>query len=131
MRNLLIFLAILTLFATSCAKKPTEPIVIDETDNTETIVQSINIDSVWAGHPVGFCLYTQGDRQYIAYYNANRNMVLVNGISMRMLFIYTLCHQPIAKLPVERAPFWGGTVTILLLWESTKKGLSIFRVTCM
>jgi hypothetical protein len=31
---------------------------------------------VWAGHPVGFCLYTHGTRQYIAYYNAERRAVL-------------------------------------------------------
>ena len=38
--------------------------------------QTIKIDSVWAGHPVGFSLYTHGNRQYIAYYNANRNTVV-------------------------------------------------------
>ncbi len=53
-----------------------EPIVIDETVKTETIEQVIKIDKVWAGHPVGFCLLTHGKRQYIAYYNENRNMVV-------------------------------------------------------
>lgn len=42
----------------------------------EKIIQAIRIDSVWSGHPVGFCLLTHGTRQYIAYYNANRNMVV-------------------------------------------------------
>ncbi|HKK10967.1 MAG TPA: BNR-4 repeat-containing protein [Bacteroidales bacterium] len=51
-------------------------IVIDETDETESIVQTIKIDSVWAGHPVGFSLYTHGDRQYIAYYNDERRTVV-------------------------------------------------------
>lgn len=51
-------------------------ITIDETDNTEAIAQVISIDQVWAGHPVGFCLYTHQNRQYIAYYNANRNTVV-------------------------------------------------------
>ena len=51
-------------------------ITIDETANTETVEEVIKIDSVWAGHPVGFCLYTHKNRQYIAYYNANRNMVV-------------------------------------------------------
>jgi hypothetical protein len=54
----------------------TQFISIDETAHVEFIVQAIEIDSVWAGHPVGFCLYTHGNRQYIAYYNANRNMVV-------------------------------------------------------
>ncbi len=51
-------------------------LTIDETENTITVEQIIKIDSVWAGHPVGFSLYTHGKRQYIAYYNANRNMVV-------------------------------------------------------
>ena len=53
-----------------------EPILIDETYNTEFIEQAISIDSVWSGHPVDFCLYTHENRQYIAYYNSNRNMVV-------------------------------------------------------
>jgi len=60
----------------ACAKNPAEPIVIDESDQGEEIIQAILIDSVWAGHPVGFCLYTYENRQYIAYYNATRNMVV-------------------------------------------------------
>jgi hypothetical protein len=51
-------------------------IVIDETDQQESISEVIEIDKVWAGHPVGFCLYTHGHRQYIAYYNADRSMVV-------------------------------------------------------
>jgi len=51
-------------------------ITMDESGYADSIVQVLEIDSVWAGHPVGFCLYTHGNRQYIAYYNANRNMVV-------------------------------------------------------
>ena len=51
-------------------------IVIDETSRKESIVQVIEIDRVWSGHPVGFSLLTDGNRQYIAYYNAGRNMVV-------------------------------------------------------
>jgi hypothetical protein len=50
--------------------------IIDETKNAETVGQVISIDKVWAGHPVGFCLYSHGKRQYIAYYNADRQTVL-------------------------------------------------------
>lgn len=53
-----------------------KPLVIDETGHGETIEQVIPIDEVWAGHPVRFCLLTHGDRQYIAYYNADRHMVV-------------------------------------------------------
>lgn len=73
--NGLFFLTTLFLWGCSLQKLPQE-VVIDETLNKESIVQTIAIDSVWAGHPVGFSLYTQGDRQYIAYYNANRNTVV-------------------------------------------------------
>lgn len=59
-----------------CKSSDQEPIVIDESGQTESIEQTIKIDSVWAGHPVGFCLLTHGNRQYIAYYNAERSMVV-------------------------------------------------------
>jgi hypothetical protein len=73
-----IFLAGVLAMSLSCVAQYVSeyPVVIDETDQKETIVQKIKIDSVWAGHPVGFCLLTHGKRQYIAYYNANRNMVV-------------------------------------------------------
>ena len=51
-------------------------VVIDETYKAEYVEKTIPIDSVWAGHPVGFSLYTHDTRQYIAYYNSNRNMVV-------------------------------------------------------
>jgi len=51
-------------------------ITIDESCHADSVLQVMEIDSVWAGHPVGFCLYTHGNRQYIAYYNARRNMVV-------------------------------------------------------
>jgi hypothetical protein len=73
----LIFLLFGVLVLYACKRKPSSQFIsIDETGNIESIEQVIEIDSVWAGHPVGFCLYTHGDRQYIAYYNDKRNMVL-------------------------------------------------------
>ena len=38
--------------------------------------ESLDIESVWAGHPVGFCLYTVPPLQYAAYYNADREMTV-------------------------------------------------------
>ncbi|MBT6007614.1 MAG: hypothetical protein HOG79_17995, partial [Prolixibacteraceae bacterium] len=76
MKTHLLFISILILTILSCTQQQKEPITIDETSNTESITQTIKIDSVWAGHPVGFCLFTHENRQYIAYYNANRNMVV-------------------------------------------------------
>ena len=63
-------------FLHACSPADQKPIVIDETDNTETIEEVIEIDLVWAGHPTGFCLLTHGERQYIAYYNPDRNMIV-------------------------------------------------------
>ena len=79
-----IVIAIFLSMAVSCNqsgnlqhKEGTSTLIeIDETGTQEKIVQSITIDSVWAGHPVGFCLLTHNSRQYIAYYNSNRNMVV-------------------------------------------------------
>ncbi|NCT09049.1 MAG: hypothetical protein GW772_03075 [Flavobacteriia bacterium] len=74
-QQIILFFSILIVFA--CQRKQfSKFVVVDETDKTESIEQIIEIDSVWAGHPVDFCLYTHKTRQYIAYYNANRNMVV-------------------------------------------------------
>jgi len=51
-------------------------VIIDERNKIEIITDKIEIDKVWAGHPVGFCLYTHGNHQYIAYYNEERSMVV-------------------------------------------------------
>jgi hypothetical protein len=51
-------------------------IVIDETGNSVSVEQVIPIDKVWSGHPVGFSLLTYNNRQYIAYYNSERRMVV-------------------------------------------------------
>lgn len=65
------------LFLLACTQpKHNATIVIDETSQKETVLETLTVDSVWAGHPVGFCLYTHENRQYIAYYNANRNTVV-------------------------------------------------------
>ena len=66
----------LVLMLNACSPAGQKSIVIDETGQVETIEQVIEIDSVWAGHPVGFCLLTVGNRQYISYYNADRHMVV-------------------------------------------------------
>jgi hypothetical protein len=71
-----LIIVLFTSFGVLAQKNAKKPIVIDETAQKETISQVIKIDEVWAGHPVGFCLLTHGNRQYIAYYNADRNMVL-------------------------------------------------------
>lgn len=77
MKKAIFLISILIFMFSFCSQKQEKKtIVIDETNKKEIVEQTIDIDSVWAGHPVEFCLYTIAPRQYIAYYNANRNMVV-------------------------------------------------------
>lgn len=41
-----------------------------------TVKEKIVIDKIWSAVPVGFCLLTEGDMQYVAYYNSERRMVI-------------------------------------------------------
>ena len=67
---------LLPFYVVSQSTTDNELIVIDERDQVEEIEEVIKVDKVWAGHPVGFCLLTHYNRQYIAYYNADRHMVV-------------------------------------------------------
>lgn len=40
------------------------------------VEEKIIIDKIWSSVRVGFCLLTHGDMQYVAYYNADRRMVV-------------------------------------------------------
>ncbi len=40
------------------------------------VQRAIDVSPVWAGHPVGFCLVTRGDRQYVAFYDAERRLTV-------------------------------------------------------
>ena len=70
-----VIIILFSVFYLSCNDNKSE-IIIDETFKNEIVVQKIKIDSVWSGHRVKFSLLTDENRQYIAYYNANRNMVV-------------------------------------------------------
>jgi hypothetical protein len=48
-------------------------------------VEVLDVARVWAGHPVGFCLFTTGGRQFAAYYDAERRMT----VSARRLGVKT------------------------------------------
>ncbi len=84
--------------------------IIDESKNTESVEQVIAIDKVWAGHPVGFSLLTHKNRQYIAYYNANRNMV----VGQRKLDVPKF---ELTIMPATSRETSGGTSTVLG-WDS-------------
>lgn len=36
----------------------------------------VDIEPVWSGHPVGFCLLTHAPYQFAAYYDAERRMTV-------------------------------------------------------
>ena len=40
------------------------------------VLEAVEIEPVWAGHRVGFCLLTHGDYQFAAYYDAERRMTV-------------------------------------------------------
>lgn len=112
MKRYLLVLATLFLTLTGCAQKNLDENfrIIDESKNNETVDQSVAIDKVWAGHPVGFSLLTTSNRQYIAYYNANRNMVVGQRNLADPQFSLTI-------LPITYRETAGGTST-QLGWDS-------------
>jgi len=40
------------------------------------VIERIDVEPVWSGHPVGFALLTHDDRQFVAYYDADRRMAV-------------------------------------------------------
>lgn len=40
----------------------------------------VDVTPVWSGHPVGFCLLTRGEKQFVAFYDAERNMTVASRI---------------------------------------------------
>jgi len=45
---------------------------------SEEVVSRLDVDSVWSGHRVGFCLLTHAPYQFVAYYDASRRMVVAS-----------------------------------------------------
>ncbi len=113
MKFRLLFLLVFTLSLPGCAQKELgvkPPLLIDESAKVESVEQVIPIDKVWAGHPVGFGLLTNQNRQYIAYYNGDRNMVVGQRNLDEPIFSLTI-------LPATTRETTGGTSTILG-WDS-------------
>lgn len=105
------FILLLTISLSGFAQTASKGVkVIDETGDIETIEQVIKIDKVWAGQPVGFSLLTHENRQYIAYYNAERSMV----VGQRNLNDEEFALHVLARTSRETS---GGTSTVLG-WDS-------------
>jgi hypothetical protein len=48
----------------------------ENTGGAPVVAEKIILDKIWSAVPVGFCLLTHGDKQYVAYYNAERRTVV-------------------------------------------------------
>ena len=48
------------------------------TSTTPTIVESVDITTVWSGDPLMFALVTRGTQQFAAFYDANQNMTVAS-----------------------------------------------------
>jgi hypothetical protein len=93
-------------------KSKDQTLIIDERDQRKIVEKIIEIDKVWAGHPVGFSLLTNNNIQYIAYYNADRHMVAGQRYLHENNF-------ELYKLPIFDREQGNGTSTILG-WDSHK-----------
>ena len=109
--SMLIFSAML-ITAIGCAQQVVndKSRSIVESQNMESVAQVIAIDKVWSGHPVGFSLLTHHNRQYIAYYNSARHMVVgQRNLNEAEFELYTM--------PATYRETSGGTSTVLG-WDS-------------
>lgn len=78
------------------------------------VVSVLEIDRVWAGHPVDFCLRTVGERQFVAYYDSERRMT----VAMRRIEEDRWQRVRIASTQ-EDAPGYQAAVTSTRLgWDS-------------
>lgn len=48
-----------------------------EADLPAVVLEAVNVDTIWSAVPVRFCLLTHGDTQYVAYYDSERRMAVV------------------------------------------------------
>jgi hypothetical protein len=76
------------------------------------ILEAVPVAKVWSGHPVGFVLCTQGDEQYVAFYDANRDMTLAKRKLDQTQWQF-------AKVPGDQpSPFGQQATSTRLGWDS-------------
>lgn len=54
------------------------PVVVQAEAGGMKIVRVLDVCPVWSGHPVGFCLLTEGEHQFAAFYDAERRMTVAS-----------------------------------------------------
>ncbi|NLS93995.1 MAG: hypothetical protein GXX96_17690 [Planctomycetaceae bacterium] len=67
-----------TFHVTVCSLFIFGPAYGNEAPKPWTLAESVDVAPVWAGHPVSFCLLTDGDRQFVAYYDAERQLTVAS-----------------------------------------------------
>ena len=60
----------------TAAPKPDKSKIAEKRPASVILAEDIEIAPVWAGHPVGFALLTHGEDQFVAFYDAKRNMTI-------------------------------------------------------
>jgi hypothetical protein len=90
--SLLFVGALLAVVAASCAPSgaATQPAASERAQESprasskeaaageETVANVVAVGRVWSGHPVGFDLLTKGGHQYVAYYDATRQLTVAH-----------------------------------------------------
>ena len=56
---------------------------------------ALEVDTVWSGHRVGFALLTHEPYQYVAYYNAERKMVIASRKLDESVWAYTILPEAV------------------------------------
>ena len=80
----------------------------------EEVVGRVDVAPVWAGHSVGFALLTRPERQYVAFYAADRHLT----VGSRRLGSPT---WEVFRLPSEQAgppPYATGQTSAVIGWDS-------------
>ncbi|MFZ1756239.1 MAG: BNR repeat-containing protein [Caldilineaceae bacterium] len=78
------------------------------------VVSVLEVDRVWAGHPVDFGLLTVGDRQFVAYYGADRQMT----VAVRRLNESSWQRFAIPSAQTDAPGYKAATTSTRLGWDS-------------
>jgi len=82
-----------------------EPAAAAEKPVEFQVAEVVDVAPVWAAHPVGFALLTTGDRQYVAYYDRDRNMTVAQRrVGDKQFQIHRLTNTPQPRDPANWDP---------------------------
>lgn len=70
-------------------------IALTSLNGAATVVEAVDVASVWSGHPVGFCLLTHPPHQYIAYYDDQRRLTVASRRLDGGEWLYTVLPEEI------------------------------------